>query len=69
MDLTLAVVREADGRWLGMFPELDGVQAYGATAAEAAALAEVLALRVVAERIEQGGAVPISLQILVPSGA
>lgn len=40
--------READGRWLAEVPELPGVLAYGATAEQATAKAEVLALRVLA---------------------
>ena len=36
--------REEDGRWLAEVPELPGVLAYGATADEAMAKAEVLAL-------------------------
>ena len=54
MDLTLEYEREEDGRWLAEVPQLPGVLAYGATADEAMARAEVLALRVMAERIEQG---------------
>ena len=43
-------------------PELPGVLAYGATADEAMARAEVLALRVLAERLEhnEAGPQPIS---------
>ena len=41
-----------DGRWLAEVPELPGVLAYGATVDEAVAKAEVLALRVLAERLE-----------------
>jgi predicted RNase H-like HicB family nuclease len=45
--------REEDGRWIADIPELPGVLAYGATKEEAAAKAEALALRVLADRIEQ----------------
>ena len=41
--------REEDGRWLAEVPEIPGVLAYGDTANEAMAKAEVLALRVLAE--------------------
>jgi predicted RNase H-like HicB family nuclease len=44
--------REEDGRWLAEVPELPGVLAYGATAQEAMAKAQALALRVLAERLE-----------------
>ncbi len=53
MKFTIEHEREEDGRWLAEVPELPGVLAYGATADEAMAKAEVLALRVLAERLEQ----------------
>ena len=52
MNFTIEHEREEDGRWLAEVPELPGVLAYGATAAEAMAKAEVLALRVLAERLQ-----------------
>ena len=54
MDLSIETEHEEDGRWIAEVPQLPGVLAYGATAEEAAAKAEVLALRVLAERLEQG---------------
>ena len=53
MELSLECEREEDGRWLAEVPQLPGVLVYGATENEAMAKAEVLALRVVAEQIEQ----------------
>ena len=52
MNFTIEHEREEDGRWLAEVPELPGVLAYGATLNEAVAKAEVLALRVLAERLE-----------------
>ena len=49
---TIRHEREEDGRWLAEVPELPGVLAYGATADEAMAKAEALALRVLAERLK-----------------
>ena len=69
MNLTFEVERETDGRWVAEVPQLPGVLAYGASASEAMARAEVLALRVVAERIEHGEALPMSLQIVLPTAA
>ncbi len=43
---------EEDGRWLAEISGIPGVLAYGVTADEAMAKAEILALRVLAERIE-----------------
>jgi len=44
---------EVDGRWIAEITDLPGVMAYGQTKEEAIALAEALALRVVADRIEE----------------
>ena len=54
--LTIDVERERDGRWGADVPELPGVLAYGDTEASDVATAEALALRVFAERLEQGDA-------------
>jgi predicted RNase H-like HicB family nuclease len=43
---------EEDGRWLAEVPQLPGVLAYGASANDAMAKAQILALRVLAERLE-----------------
>jgi predicted RNase H-like HicB family nuclease len=59
MDLSIETELEEDGRWIVEVPQLPGVLAYGATAEEAAAKAEVLALRVLAERLEQGESKPL----------
>ena len=45
--------REEDGRWIAEIPELPGVMAYGVTQEEAKAKVEALALRVVADKIEE----------------
>lgn len=54
MILTIEYEQEADGRWIAEIPQLPGVLTYGATAEEAATKAEILALRVMAERLDQG---------------
>ena len=56
--LTVEIDLEEDGRWIGEVPALPGVLTYGRTAEEATANAEVLALRVIADRIEHGEPVP-----------
>ena len=58
---TIQHEREEDGRWLAEVPELPGVLAYGATADEAMAKAEVLALRVLADSLEHREAKPQSI--------
>jgi predicted RNase H-like HicB family nuclease len=44
---------EADGRWIAEIVDVPGVMAYGATENEAVASAQALALRILADRIEQ----------------
>lgn len=44
--------READGRWIAEVVELPGVLAYGASEDDAIARVQALALRVVADRLE-----------------
>ncbi len=63
MELSIETEREADGRWIAEVPQLPGVLAYGATADDAAAKAEILALRVLAERLEHGESKPVSISI------
>ena len=68
MNLTFETEQEEDGRWLAEVPELAGVLAYRATELEAIAKAEVLALRVSAERLEHGEIGPMNLRIVVAAG-
>ena len=50
--------QEEDGRWIAEVPELPGVMVYGKTSEEALARAQALALRVVADRLENGESDP-----------
>ena len=50
--------REEDGRWIAEVPSLPGVMVYAKTRDEALAKVEALALRVLADRLEHGEAVP-----------
>lgn len=65
MNLSIESEREDDGRWLAEVPQLPGVMAYGSSREEALSRAQVLALRVLAERLEHGERVaePISISI------
>ena len=65
MNVSIECEREVDGRWIAEVVGLPGVLAYGATAPEAMAKAEALALRVMAERLENGesAAVPITISL------
>ena len=52
MNLAIELEQEDDGRWIAEIDELDGVLVYGGTRGEAIKHAEALALRVIADRIE-----------------
>jgi predicted RNase H-like HicB family nuclease len=56
--MRLEFEQEDDGRWIAEVPDLPGVLVYGETRGEASARAKALALRVLADRIEHGEAVP-----------
>ena len=67
MNFTLECEREEDGRWLAEVPELPGALAYGASKEEAMAKAEVLALRLLADRLEHGETRAVGIQISMPA--
>ncbi len=50
--------KEEDGRWIAEVSDLPGVLAYGKTREDAIAKVEALALRVIADRIDHGEAIP-----------
>jgi len=58
--LRIEIDREDDGRWIGEIPDLPGVMAYGGSEIEARSKVQVLALHVIAERLEHGEPVPFN---------
>ena len=56
--MKIEIERETDGRWIAEVPDLAGVMAYGRTRKEAVCKAEALALRVIADRLDHGEAIP-----------
>ncbi len=56
--LKLEVLREGDGRWFAAVPALPGVMAYSLSRDQAVRAAHALALRVLADRLERGEALP-----------
>jgi predicted RNase H-like HicB family nuclease len=50
--------REEDGRWIAEVTALPGVLTYGETEAQARAGVQALALRVIADRLENGEPLP-----------
>jgi len=67
MIFSLECELEEDGRWLAEVPELPGVLAYGASRDEAMTRAEILALRVLAERLEHEENGPHAINITIPA--
>jgi predicted RNase H-like HicB family nuclease len=63
MTLLVELEEETDGRWIAEIPELPGVMAYGASANDARAKVQALALRVLADRLEHGETGPGLLDI------
>lgn len=58
MNFKVEVDREEDGRWIAEVAELPGVLVYGDSVEQAQAKAQALALRVLADRLENGEAPP-----------
>ena len=69
MNFTLECEQEVDGRWIAEVPELPGVLAYGSCSADEMAKAEVLALRVIADRLENGESEPVNIRFSLPLSA
>jgi predicted RNase H-like HicB family nuclease len=67
MNFTVEYEQEDDGRWLAEVKELPGVMVYGEDVDNAVAHAQALALRVVADRLENGEAVPILMFSFSPA--
>ena len=66
--LTIETEREVDGRWIAEVPELPGAMVYGSTRDEAIAQAEILALRLLAENIEEDGRPAEAIEIRLAAG-
>jgi predicted RNase H-like HicB family nuclease len=69
MNFTIEHEQESDGRWLAEVIELPGVMAYGVSPADAVSRVEILALRVIAERLENNESKPLSINISIPIAA
>jgi predicted RNase H-like HicB family nuclease len=63
MNFHIDIEREDDGRWIAEVTDLPGVMVYGNDRASAVAKVQALALRVLAERLEHGEAVPEPLSV------
>lgn len=69
MNLSLECEQEINGRWIAEVLELPGVLSYGDSAADAISKAEILALRVIADRLECGDSEPVNISLSLPISA
>ena len=58
--------QEVDGRWIAEVPMLPGVLSYGDSAVHAMSKAEILAFRVIADRLENSELEPVSISFSLP---
>src|SRR5438874_10088924 len=58
MNFKVEIDQEDVGRWIADVPELPGVMAYGITRDDAVAKVQALALRILAERLDNGESGP-----------
>jgi predicted RNase H-like HicB family nuclease len=65
--MNIELEREEDGRWIAEVLDLPGAMVYGATREEAIAKVKALALRILADRVEHGVAVPEITQVFALS--
>jgi len=63
MNYSIDTEQEEGGRWIAEVPELPGVMAYGTKREGARVRAQLLAPKVIAERLEQGEARRIDIRI------
>jgi predicted RNase H-like HicB family nuclease len=65
--MKIEIEKEEDGRWIAEIPELPGVMVYGDTRNQAISKAEALALRVLADRLENEEEIPELKEIFAVS--
>ena len=56
--MIIELEQEEDGRWLAEVPDLPGTMVYGSNRDEAISKVEALALRVLADRLDNGEEIP-----------
>lgn len=59
----IEIDREDDGRWIAEAPDLPGALVYGSTRSEALVRVKALALRICADRLENGESVAEMLDV------
>lgn len=63
MNFTIQFEQEDDGLWLAEVIELPGVLSYGKDRQDAITKVQALALRVIADRLDHGEAIPTLMNI------
>lgn len=58
VNLRIETEQEDDGRWIAEIPDLPGVMVYGTSRDEAVSRVKALALRALADRVENGESIP-----------
>ena len=58
VNLRIETEQEEDGRWIAEIPDLPGVMVYGTSRHEAVSRVKALALRALADRLENGEPIP-----------
>jgi len=61
MKLRIEVELETDGRWIAEIPQISGALVYGPTREDAMRAVQVLALRILSDRLEHGEAAPADI--------
>lgn len=62
MNLAIDLEQEDDGRWIAEIDDLNGVLVYGETREDAIRKVKTLALRVIADRLENGESLPHQIE-------
>ncbi len=65
MNLPIELEQETDGRWIAEIDVLNGVLVYGETREDAIKKVKILALQVIADRLENGESLPQQIESLV----
>lgn len=65
MNLAIELEQETDGRWIAEIDVLNGVLVYGETREDAIKKVKILALQVIADRLENGESLPQQIDSLV----
>jgi predicted RNase H-like HicB family nuclease len=63
----IEIEKEDDGRWIAEIPDLPGVMCYGSTRSDAISKVQILALRVLADKLEHGEPIPVLQKVFAVS--